>query len=208
MITIGARNELALQVVRSMHEFRHAIFVRRLRWSLPMLGGLECDQYDNEQAVYFIVRDDEGRTTACARLLPTTAGYMLPEVFPELLGGQPAPRDRAIWELSRFATSVRQTHEGRVLSLSQPTLDLLQAVTEFARQNAVKRLLLVTSVAIERLLLRAALDVHRLGAPVRMSSGLAIALFIEVPAVPAAATGSDRSHVSGLQALRLLPGSN
>jgi acyl homoserine lactone synthase len=185
MITIGGRNELAAHIVSSMHEFRHEVFIRRLGWSLPLLEGIERDRYDNEQAVYFVVRDEDGNITACARLLPTTASYMLPDLFTELLGGQPAPRDPAVWELSRFATSVRNTREGRILSLSQPTLDLLEAVIEFARQRSVKRLLLVTSIAIERLLLRAAFDVHRLAAPVRMSDGLFAALFMEISAAPA-----------------------
>ncbi len=193
MITVGARNELAPHIVSSMHEFRHEIFVGRLGWSLPLLDGVERDQYDNEQTVYFVDRDEGGNITACARLLPTTTPYMLPDLFSALLGGVRAPRDPAVWELSRFATSVRKSREGRILSLSQPTLDLLEAVSEFARRHAAKRLLLVTSIASERLLLRAGFDVHRVAAPVQMPEGLCVALYIEVPAAPAAA-GRDVSR--------------
>ncbi len=191
MITFGGRNDLAPHIVSSMHAFRHEIFVGRLGWSLPLLDGLERDQYDNEQAVYFVDRDEVGNVTGCARLLPTTASYMLPELFTELLGGRPPPRDPAVWELSRFAASVRQSREGRVLSLSQQTLDLLEAICDFARRHAAMRLLLVTSVASERLLLRARFDVHRLAAPVQMPEGLCVALYIEIPT--AVAAGSDRS---------------
>lgn len=181
MITVGGRNELAPHIVSSMHEFRHEIFVGRLGWSLPLLDGVERDQYDSAQAVYFVDRDEGGNITACARLLPTTASYMLPDLFGELLGGRLAPRDPAVWELSRFATSVRKTRDGRILALSQPTLDLLEAVSEFARQHSAKRLLLVTSIASERLLLRAGFDVHRMAAPIQMAEGLTVALCIEVP---------------------------
>jgi acyl homoserine lactone synthase len=188
MITIGGRNDLALEVVNSMHEFRHEIFVRRLRWSLPMIDGEERDEFDNEAAVYFIVRDLSGGITGCARLLPTTGPYLLSERFAALLGGQPAPQDPQVWELSRFAASVRKTGAGRVLSLSQPTLDLLEAVIGFAQQRGVKRLALVTTVPIERLLLRAGFDIHRLTAPTQMRDCLCVALFLELP--PAAAAGS------------------
>jgi acyl homoserine lactone synthase len=181
MIAIGGRKDLDPKVVSSMHELRHETFVRRLNWSLPLLEGLEQDQYDSDDAVYFVVHDVHESVTACARLLPTTAPYMLPDLFAELLGGRPPPRDRATWELSRFAARVRESREGRVLSLSQPTLNLLDSILRFARNNAVKRLVLVTSIALERLLLRTALDVHRLASPARMPDGLIVALFIEVP---------------------------
>lgn len=181
MLSVGGRSNLAAAVVRSMHRFRYETFVERLRWSLPLLEGVEQDRFDSEDAVYFIVHDVHEDVTACARLLPTLRPYMLAELFAELLGGRTPPRDPAVWELSRFAASVRKSGEGRVLSLSRPTLNLLEAVFQFARDNAVGRLLLVTSIGIERLLLRESLDVHRLGPPVRMPDSLTVALAIEVP---------------------------
>jgi acyl homoserine lactone synthase len=180
VITIGGRNELATDVVNSMHAFRHEIFVRRLGWSLPMIEGVERDQYDNEDAIYFIARDPADHITACARLLPTTRQCLLSELAGDLLGHNPPPQDPWIWELSRFATSVRKSGEGRVLSLSQPTLDLLAAIIDFARQRDIKRLVLGTFVAIERLLIRAGFDIHRLAAPRRMPDGLFVVVFIEV----------------------------
>jgi acyl homoserine lactone synthase len=170
-----------------MHEFRLKVFVHRLNWSLPLIDGEERDEFDNEDAVYFIVRDLNGRITGCARLLPTTGPYLLSERFAELLGGQPAPRDPQVWELSRFAASVRKTGAGRVLSLSQPTLDLLEAVIKFAQRQGGQRLALVTTVPIERLLLRAGYDVHRLGAPLQMGDCLCVALIIELPPTAVAA---------------------
>jgi acyl homoserine lactone synthase len=107
---------------------------------------------------------------------------MLPELFPQLLGGTAAPKDANVWELSRFATSVRETREGRILSLSKPTLDLLKAAVEFARKHSVARLVLVTSIGIERLMLRAGLAAHRLAAPALVDDNLCVALYIDVPA--------------------------
>jgi N-acyl-L-homoserine lactone synthetase len=107
---------------------------------------------------------------------------MLPDLFPQLLGGNPAPQDRTVWELSRFATSAAATKDGRVLSLSNRTLELLQQVFDLARKHSVARLLLVTSIGIERLMLRAGLDAHRIGPPASVDGELCVALFIEVPA--------------------------
>lgn len=200
MISVGGRGELTPAVVRSMHRLRHETFVGRLRWTLPLVGGVERDRYDNREAVYFVVHDVHEDVTACARLLPTTSAYMLADLFAELLGDRPPPRDPDTWELSRFATSVRRSREGRILSLSPPTLELLEAIFRFARDNAIARLLLVTSIAIERLLLRAALDVHRIGPPAHMPDGLIVALAIEVPrpgsAAERALAGADARRVA------------
>ena len=179
MATIG--NESSAEVTNPARESQQEILVRRLGWSLPMLKGVERDECDNENAVYVVSRDITGDATACVRLLSTESACMFSDLFGDLLGAQPPPRDPAVWEMNRFAPNVRTTDEGRVLSLSQSTLDLLAAVLDFARQQAVKRLALVTPVAVERLLMRAGFDARRAAAPRRMPEGLFVALYIEVP---------------------------
>ena len=153
MVAMGSSWQLSTEVLQLMHSFRHEVFVKRLKWSLPLINGVERDQYDTPEAKYVVISDGADRVTACARLLPTTGSYMLPELFPQLLGEDPVPKDPAIWELSRFATSVRETREGRVLSLSKPTLELLDLIFNFARQHGIARLVFVTSVQVERLML-------------------------------------------------------
>ena len=180
MVAMGSSWQLSHQVLNLMHAFRHEVFVKRLKWSLPLVNGVERDQYDTPDAKYVVVSDGSERVTACARLLPTTAAYMLPELFPQLLGGASAPRDPAIWELSRFATSVRETREGRVLSLSKPTLEFLDLIFGFARRHDIARLIFVTSIQIERLLLRAGVPVHRIAAPALVEGRLSVALFFEI----------------------------
>jgi N-acyl-L-homoserine lactone synthetase len=145
-----------------------------------MLEGIERDEYDNDNTIYFVVQDAIGNVTACTRLLPTVTPCMLHHLFGELLGDNPPPRDPRVWELSRFATSVRKSGDGRALALSEPTLQLLREVLHFAGRHGVERLVLVTSVAIERLLIRSGFPVHRVAAPCRMPDGLFVALFIDV----------------------------
>jgi acyl homoserine lactone synthase len=180
MIAVGNRADLGPQLIASMHEFRKDIFVNRMGWSLPLVDGVERDSYDNEEAVYFTVQGFDDRITACARLLPTTGPYMLGDLFPNLVSNTPVPHDPAVWELGRFATDVQKSGGGRFLSLSQPTLDLLEAIMEYSRAHGIRQLVLVTAVAIERLLLRAGFNMHRLGAPERGETGLMVACAIEV----------------------------
>lgn len=190
-IATGDSGQLSVQVMSLMHEFRHSVFVKRLGWSLPLPEGVERDEYDTSEAKYLVSRDSSERVTACARLLPTTKAYMLPELFPQLLGDCATPRDSGIWELSRFATTVRKTREGRVLGLSKPTLEFLGAVFEFARRHGVSRLILVTSIGIERLMLRAGLLVHRVAPPAMVNGNPCVSVFIDVPDTDAYAAGRE-----------------
>jgi N-acyl-L-homoserine lactone synthetase len=177
---MGSSGQLGVDSLKLMYAFRYDVFVTRLGWSLPLRDGVERDQYDGPNARYVVQSEGSDCVTACARLLPTVQSYMLPELFPQLLGGRPAPRDASIWELSRFATSVRHTHEGRILCLSKPTVDFLDLVLCFARRERIARLIFVTSIGIERLMLRARVPVHRIGPPALIDGRLHVALFIEV----------------------------
>src|SRR5688572_17586116 len=180
MVAMGSSWQLSTEVLNLMHQFRHDVFIKRLKWSLPLVNGVERDKYDTANAKYVVISDGADRVTACARLLPTTEAYMLPDLFPELLGRCALPQDPTIWELSRFATSVRETREGRVLSLSQPTLDFLELIFGFARRHDIERLIFVTAVSIERLMLRAGIPVHRIAPPAVVEGQRSVALFIEM----------------------------
>jgi len=182
-VAIARREELNLRALERLHAFRREVFVDRLNWHLPLLDGTERDQFDRDDTVYFTrAGERQEEITACARLLPTLSGsYMLPEVLPELLGDVPAPRDHKVWELSRFASRLRAVRPGGGLSLSQPTLDLLASVFEFANGYGVERLVLATSLPLERLLMREGLGIRRMAPPAKMNGRAYVALYMDVP---------------------------
>jgi acyl homoserine lactone synthase len=182
-VAIARREDLNLRALERLHAFRHEVFIDRLNWRLPLLDGIERDQFDRDDTVYFTMGGERPEEiAACARLLPTMSGsYMLPEVLPELLGDMSAPRDPAVWELSRFASRLRAARPGGGLSLSQPTLDLLASVFEFANGYGVNRLVLATSLPLERLLMREGLGIHRLAPPAKMHGRAYVALYMDVP---------------------------
>jgi N-acyl-L-homoserine lactone synthetase len=104
---------------------------------------------------------------------------MLPELFPQLLGGREVPRAAETWELSRFATNVREPGEGKMLTCSRATLELLKSVLGFAREHGIERLLFVTSIAVERLMLRNGFDAHRFAKPALVGDCWCVALLLE-----------------------------
>ena len=158
--------------------------MNRQDWSLPPIGRLERDPYAREDMVYVSVCDENDDVIACARLLPTTGSHPLPDIFSELLAGAKAPKHPGVWELSRFATGVRADDKGRMCALSQLTLELLESVFAHGRRANIDRLLLVTTISIERLMLRAGLEAHRFGPTISIDGSYCVALFIEVPRTP------------------------
>lgn len=196
---MDSTTDLSGTTIDLMHEFRHEVFVKRIGWSLTAVDNLECDQYDTPAARYVGMCDTSDRVTASARLLPTTGQYMLPELFPQLLGGSPAPSDSSIWELSRLATTVRQLRDGRVLSLSDQTLTLLESVFDLARRQHATTLIHATHIAIERLMVRAGLEAHRIAPPAEVDGRMCVALFIEVPPC-SVSCGSHSTRIEWLAA--------
>src|SRR5690348_10357820 len=94
------------QQLEGMFRLRHEVFKERLDWEVGSRAGKERDVFDDLDPVY-IVCEKDGDVLGSWRLLPTTGPYMLQDVFPELLHGQPAPNAPHVWEISRFAVSKR-----------------------------------------------------------------------------------------------------
>lgn len=182
-VAIGSRSQLAPHVLDSMQRFHDQVFLQRDGWSLqpiPRMNAAKRDEYDTAEAVYLVVTDESCRVTASARLLASTGPYMLRSSFPELLGGNPAPSDPITWELSRFVTATGPGTGERVRSLPAFTLDLLALVAEAGRQRSARRIILPTTVVVERLLMRAHVDVHRFAPPESVDGALCVALMLEV----------------------------
>jgi acyl homoserine lactone synthase len=183
-VAIGRGGDLPPSLLSSMNELRNDVFLRGCGWTLQpdlRINAVEQDAYDTVDAVYLMVHDETARVSACARLLASTGPHMLREQFPQLLGGALPPNDPAIWELSRFAIAAHAGNQGRHLALCTFTQELLHVAFEAAQQRAIRRLIIVTSVRIERLLLRARFDAHRIAPPDSVEGVLCVAILIEVP---------------------------
>ena len=145
--------------------YRYKVFVERLGWELETEFDHEQDQFDHADTVHIVARNDDDQIVGCGRLLPCTGPYLLESVFPQLLNGASAPRSGTVWELSRFAAMDVDT-------VSNPTTRrdymaervLLEALRVCVKQRATT-LIAVSTLAMERLMQRAGVDVHRMGPP-------------------------------------------
>lgn len=104
---------------------RKAVFVDRLKWSLPVADGIEFDQYDTPFARW-VVLHEYGEILGGVRLLPTTAkvglhSYMLRDAQLGLLQDIPtdvlffeAPVENRIFEATRLFITDAVPAERRV----------------------------------------------------------------------------------------------
>ena len=145
-----------------MYRLRDTIFHKRLKWDVESRIGLEIDAFDALSPVYMVARG-ETRVEGCWRLLPTTGPYMLKDTFSELLHDEPAPQHPAIWELSRFAVAPTSPDDHRQVNFGDVTFSMMQRAFEFGRARDIKSYVTVTSVALERMLVRLGLPLRRFG---------------------------------------------
>lgn len=183
-VVAGRQEELPRGLYTKVARYRHRVFVEQLGWDLQALGNTEQDQFDRDDTIYVISRDECGDITGCARLLPTTRPYLLGEVFPQLLNGMPVPKSAEVWELSRFAAVDFNTKASSALGqFSSPvTLALLHESIAVAAENGAKRIITVSPVGVERLLHRSGLHAHRAGPPMIIDGHPIFACWIEIGA--------------------------
>lgn len=180
----GDRGQLPRGLYSSVARYRYQVFVERLGWRLDTEGGFELDQFDREDTLYVVAREEKGRIIGCARLLPTERPYLLEEVFPELLNGVPLPKSPAVWELSRFVSVdlERKVCRRGVNYDPEVSAALLREAIRCAAVHGAKRLITVSPLGVERLLRRAGFTAHRAGPPKVVDGYPLFACYIEIGA--------------------------
>lgn len=183
-IIFGVQDRLPPGLYSELAAYRHEIFVETLGWQLDTPDGSEQDQFDRQDTVYVVARNDQNCITGCARLLPTTGPYLLSEVFPMLLNGMAPPCSEDVWELSRFAAVDIDGATGSARRrLSSPhAVTLLRGAIRSAADLGAKRLITVSPIGIERLLRHAGFEAHRAGPPMIVGGHPLFACWIEIEA--------------------------
>ena len=188
--------DLSAKDREGMFRLRYETFRVRLGWDVETTDdGLEIDQFDGENSNYILARSPQDDIDACWRLLPTLGPNMLRDVFPQLLGGQPAPAAADVWELSRFALATDRLAAAELagnyqLSFGPLSIALISEAARFAKAHGIVRYVTVTTAAIERMLKKQGLHIHRLGPPVKIGNVLTLACFIEVDDISLRAVGA------------------
>lgn len=159
----GTRGMLDPSVRAAMAHYRYQVFVRQLGWELDCEEDSEFDQFDRDDTVYIIALDEDGHVVGVARLLSTATPYLLSEVFPELMAGQPMPASEQVWELSRFAAAGDSPCREKQQISSPNAIALMRETLRCAAQYGARKLITVSPLGIERLLRKVGIDASRAG---------------------------------------------
>ena len=168
------------ELLDDMYRLRHHVFKERMKWDIPSVDGMDIDQFDALDPLYAAYLDDTNRILGSWRLLPTTGPYMIRDVFPELLGDEPAPAAPTVWEISRF--SARPTgSESQSLSAIHPiTSALLISLIQVCMRAGITRVVSASDLLFERVLKRAGAIAHRIGPVCRIGRTRAVAGWIDI----------------------------
>jgi acyl homoserine lactone synthase len=187
----GTPAKLSDEAMNGLARYRHRVFVEMLGWPLKTRDpGLELDQFDREDTMYVVAHDASDEVVGTARLLPTTRPYLLKDLFPQLLHGQPLPCAPEVWELSRFAAvDFNAANTTPLGQMSSPVaVDLLRESLCVAAELGAQRLITVSPLGIERLLRKAGFRAHRAAPPVVVAGHPVFACWIDlVPPGPTSA---------------------
>lgn len=119
--------------MRAMYIARKEVFIDLLKWDLPVLADTyEVDQFDNPQADYLILMDEDGQHRASTRLLRTQGSHLLGELYPCLCDG-PVPSGPTVREITRFCLDRHQSAVERRSARNQ----LVTALVEHALAHGI-----------------------------------------------------------------------
>lgn len=116
------------------YQLRHQVFVEEKGWEdIRKADGIEKDQFDTDDAIHMLLYEEK-ELIGYQRMLPTTAPYLLSDVYPQLCESE-LPNDQAIWEWTRFA--VDKKHRGGGRKLSRAGNLLLSAIVEWGLERGI-----------------------------------------------------------------------
>lgn len=163
-------------LLHTMHAARKQVFVDLLGWHIPHNGGEERDEFDNEDAVYLIVREPGTNVhLASARLLRTDRPHILGDLFPQLCEGD-VPRSPDVREITRFCLAPRIGRRARIAARAQ----LVRAFVEYALLSGVRAYTGVAEMGWLNQILAAGWDVRPLGLPLMIGGQLLGGLEIRI----------------------------
>lgn len=152
---------------------RKSFFVDQLGWDIPHDDEVEMDQYDNPQAWYALVLNDEGEVVGGARTMSTAAKwgshtYMLKDAVDGRLAKIPSTimdgvkvGDR-VWEVTRIVISddlQTQSERSHCLSL------ISSGMAEIGLRHGATELICLSLVPLVRALRSLGFPVERRGSP-------------------------------------------
>jgi acyl-homoserine lactone synthase len=136
IIVLSGRQRLEQsEYFERLFRLRHDIFIKRRGWALPSINGCEIDQYDDEDAVYFLEVDDRDDIRGTIRITPSVKSSLLADCFPHLNETRTTLRAPDIYECTRYiALSALKTRQENRAAKSR----IISAMLEWSLQHKLR----------------------------------------------------------------------
>ena len=134
VIIEGKDREKYSEYFDQLFKLRYKIFFEGRGWSLPTKHGLEIDQYDDKNAVYFLDLNEDNIIEGTVRITPTVKSSLTADYFPHLVQSGQSPRASDVYEATRYI--VRPVKKSRELNRIAKSR-LLGALTEWCIDHDV-----------------------------------------------------------------------
>ena len=176
---VTSRNALLYQdALQDMFHLRHRIFVERMGWeALRKSDRLERDQFDNDDAIYLLLTEDDGTVVGTHRMLPTTKPHLFSDVFPSLCAVKGVRRGERIVELTRTCVDEESLDKA---AMEQARKRLMVGLFEFCLRAGYESFTLLTPTDLLFRYLLIGLDITPLGMPVDMDGTRQVAVVVKV----------------------------
>lgn len=134
LVLNGSDRRVQAELFEQYFRLRHEVFIKGRGWSLPTTNGLEVDQYDDGDAVYFLDLSDEGRIQGAIRITPTVKSSLIADYFVHLVENGESPRSPTIYECTRYIVlPPRKSRDDNRLAKSR----IIAAMLEWCRDHSL-----------------------------------------------------------------------
>lgn len=143
----GNERHIYARELDGIFQLRHRVFKNRPQWQVHSDKGMERDEFDDLNPIYFSASNEMGVVSGTWRLLPTLGPNMLRNVFPYLLGDLDMPNSPFVWEMSRLALDLGNENGGKNCSVET----LFGAALEFCSAIGIRALVVVHDKRMARI---------------------------------------------------------
>lgn len=159
-ITAGPRHSLPPKTWDALSIYLRRVIEVQLSSAAVCEPGVEFDEFDTEAAIYAVLEDEQGRVSACARMLRTTRPHVIGQRYASYLVATP-PSGADVWEVSYFyARGPIEPGQRSAPPKPREALELLSGVLTFSRHLNAKRLMFRASPGVISLMRRLDLEVE------------------------------------------------
>lgn len=168
VVTHALRGVYAEQIA-AMHRLRREVFIVARGWNLQERDGGEYDRGDDDQAIYFMMLDEDGGLQVSVRVRPVMDwSILLDEMSGCVEGDAESLRRPDVWEMARHLANAQGRSVGEA---RQRAAEFRIAMLEAARARGITRLVGSVDVGLLAHGVRAWLDLKPLGLPVIYPEG-------------------------------------